>query len=230
MPSNHEKSYVPALGFHFLTPAYDVVVRLTTRERAFKSALIQQARIEGGYRVLDLACGTGTLAIAMKRQCPNAEILGIDGDSAMLEIARSKVRTAQVAVAFDQGLSFALPYPEGHFDRVASSLFFHHLSWPDKVRTALELHRVLRPGGELHVADWGRASGPVSPDQLGGLYPRHRTIASSTSSRTVGETSPSLSPNRSIESDFTCEASTSPSFSIPVLSVAGTGTNQGTFL
>lgn len=161
MPSNHEKSYVPALGFHFLTPAYDVVVRHTTRERAFKSALIQQARIEGGYRVLDLACGTGTLAIAMKRQCPNAEILGIDGDRAMLEIARRKARAAQVDIAFNQGLSFALPCRDAHFDRVTSSLFFHHLSWPDKVRTALELHRVLRPGGELHVADWGRASGMV---------------------------------------------------------------------
>ncbi len=161
MPSNHEKSYVPALGFHFLTPAYDAVVRLTTRERTFKSALIQQARISNGQRVLDLACGTGTLAIAMKRLCPSAEILGIDGDQTMLEMARRKARAAEAAIHFDQGLSFALSYPEGHFDRITSSLFFHHLSWPDKVRTAAELHRVLRSGGELHVADWGRATGPV---------------------------------------------------------------------
>jgi len=161
MPSNHEKSYVPALGFHFLTPAYDAVVRLTTRERTFKSALIQQARISNGQRVLDLACGTGTLAIAMKRLCPSAEILGIDGDQTMLEMARRKARAAEAAIHFDQGLSFALPYPEGHFDRITSSLFFHHLSWPDKVRTAAEMYRVLRPDGELHVADWGRATGPV---------------------------------------------------------------------
>ncbi len=161
MPSNHEKSYVPALGFHFLTPAYDGVVRLATRERTFKSALIQQARIESGHRVLDLACGTGTLAIAMKRLCPGAEIIGIDGDEAMLEIARRKARTAEAAIEFDQGLSFALPYRECHFDRITSSLFFHHLSWPDKVRTAAELYRVLRPAGELHVADWGLATSRV---------------------------------------------------------------------
>jgi ubiquinone/menaquinone biosynthesis C-methylase UbiE len=155
----HEKSYVPALGFHVLTPAYDAVVRLTTRERTFKSALIQQAGISNGQRVLDLACGTGTLAIAMTRLCPSAEILGIDGDEAMLEIARRKTRAADADIQFNQGLSFALPYPECHFDRITSSLFFHHLTWPDKVRTAAELHRVLRPGGELHVADWGRATG-----------------------------------------------------------------------
>mgnify|MGYP002620120523 CR=1 FL=1 len=161
MASNREKSFVPALGFHFLTPAYDAVVRLTTREGTFKSALIQQARIGSGQRVLDLACGTGTLAIAMKHRCPSAEILGIDGDEAMLEIARKKAHVAEAAIQFDQGLSYALPYPEGHFDRVTSSLFFHHLSWPDKARSAAELYRVLRLGGELHVADWGRATGRV---------------------------------------------------------------------
>jgi SAM-dependent methyltransferase len=42
-----------------------------------------------------------------------------------------------------------------------SSLFFHHLCWRDKERTARELYRVLRPGGELHVADWGYPTGPV---------------------------------------------------------------------
>lgn len=64
-------------------------------------------------------------------------------------------------VDFDRGLSCELPYPGGRFDRVLSSLFFHHLSWADKQRTAAELFRVLRPGGELHVADWGAPAGPL---------------------------------------------------------------------
>ena len=51
----------------------------------------------------------------------------------------------------------SLPYPAAHFDRVVSSLFFHHLTWEDKERTALELLRVLKPVAALHVADWGRA-------------------------------------------------------------------------
>lgn len=161
MDDNTESRYVPALRFRWLTPAYDVVVRATTRERTVKAALIGQAGLAGGQRVLDLACGTGTLAIWMKQHCPDATVVGIDGDANILTIAARKARVAHAAVQFDHGLSYRLPYPDGHFDRVVSSLFFHHLSWNDKLRTARELFRVMRPGGELHVADWGRATGPL---------------------------------------------------------------------
>ena len=61
----------------------------------------------------------------------------------------------------DEGFSTALPYPDGNFDLVLSTLFFHHLKPEAKRRTAREISRVLRAGGELHVADWGRASDPV---------------------------------------------------------------------
>ena len=153
--------YVPALGVHWLTPAYDTVVRLTTRERAFKSALMEQASIEPGHRILDLACGTGTLAVWLKQRHPQAVVTGIDGDPKVLGVARRKAHEAHVEIDFEQGLSIELPYEGDLFDRVLSSLFFHHLSWPDKQRTAAELFRVTRRGGELHVADWGRAGNPM---------------------------------------------------------------------
>lgn len=153
--------YVPALRFHWLTPAYDVVVAATTRERHVKEALMAQANLSAGQRVLDLACGTGTLALWIKRRHPDLEVSGIDGDPAILSIARRKALQAGVSVRFDHGLSHQMPYADASFDRVLSSLFFHHLSWPQKQRTASEVHRMLRPGGELHVADWGRASGLV---------------------------------------------------------------------
>ncbi len=149
--------YVPALGYHWLTPFYDVVIGATTRERTFKQALIHQADIRPNHRVLDLACGTGTLAVWVGRRHPEADITGVDGDPAVLALAARKARRAGVTVQFDQALSFDLPYPDGLFDRAVSSLFFHHLSWEGKQRTARELFRVLRPGAELHVADWGPA-------------------------------------------------------------------------
>ena len=67
MQTPTEPKYVPALGYHWLTPYYDAVVGTTTRERSFKHALIKQAGFEPGQQVLDLASGTGTLAIWIKQ-------------------------------------------------------------------------------------------------------------------------------------------------------------------
>jgi hypothetical protein len=62
--------------------------------------------------------------------------MGIDGDPGILAIATRKAIEAGVAVRFDRGLSFELPYADAYFDRILSSRFCHHLSWRDKERTA----------------------------------------------------------------------------------------------
>lgn len=160
MPESNA-SYVPALGYAWLTRLYDPVVRLTTRERYFKQALLQQARLTPGLEALDLACGTGTLALMALQQVPGLHMRGLDGDPAILAIAKIKAAQAGTAIPFDQGLSTALPYSEARFDRVLSSLFFHHLGREGKQQTFAEVVRVLKPGGELHVADWGKPTGPI---------------------------------------------------------------------
>ncbi|MDS4016068.1 MAG: class I SAM-dependent methyltransferase [Candidatus Accumulibacter sp.] len=164
---DNEPGYVPALGFHALTPFYDFIVGTTTRELTFKTALIAQAGISPRHTVLDLACGTGTLSIWAKQACPDADITGLDGDPAILAQARRKAERAGLAMRFDRAMSDALPYEDAHFDRVLSSLFFHHLEPEEKQRTASECFRVLRPGGEFHVADWGKPGGMASgpPDK-----------------------------------------------------------------
>ena len=150
--------YVPALRYRWLTPFYDVAVRVTTREGSVKRALIEQAGIRPGDQVLDLAAGTGTLAIWIKQLVPMASVTGVDGDPAVLSRAGRKAREAGVAVRFDDALSYDLPYPTACFDCVVSSLLFHHLKCAHKRRTAREALRVLKPGGAFHVADWGRPS------------------------------------------------------------------------
>lgn len=147
--------YIPALGHNWLTPLYDPLQRWIMREERFKRQLLLQARIEPGHHVLDLGCGTGTLTIMIKRQHPQARVVALDGDGRALAIARAKAASAGVQIAFDIGMSFQLPYPDQTFDRVLSSLMFHHLTPENKRRTAREIARVLRPGGELHLVDLG---------------------------------------------------------------------------
>lgn len=153
--------YLPALRFRRLTSLYDPLIRRTTREALFKRRLLEQAALEPGQRVLDLGCGTGTLAIAAKRLQPKTEVAGLDADREMLVQAERKAEEAGVEVRFDQGLSNQLPYQEGSFDRVLSTLFFHHLTGEDKRLTLAEVARVLKPSGELHVADWGPPADPL---------------------------------------------------------------------
>ena len=153
--------YIPALRFRALTRFYDPLIRLTTREETFKRCLLAQASPESGSRVLDLGCGTGTLALLAKQREPPADVIGLDADPEVLARARAKAKAAGLQIGFDEGLSSELPYETGSFNTVLSSLFFHHLAPDAKRQTAAEIARVLSPGGQLHVADWGRPSDPL---------------------------------------------------------------------
>jgi ubiquinone/menaquinone biosynthesis C-methylase UbiE len=156
-----EDGYLRALRFPALTRVYDPLIRLTTRESLFKRRLVEQAHPEPGQRFLDLGCGTGTLALLVKERQAAADVVGLDADPEMLDQARSKAERAGVELRLDEGFSTELPYPDAGFDRVLSTLFFHHLDLESKHRTAREIARVLDRGGELHVADWGRPSDPL---------------------------------------------------------------------
>jgi ubiquinone/menaquinone biosynthesis C-methylase UbiE len=153
--------YLPALRFQALTRIYDPVVRLTSREARFKELLVDQAAPAAGQRILDLGCGTGTLALQVKQREAGAQVVGLDADPEMLAQARRKAEQAGVELELTEGFSTELPYEDASFDRVLSTLFFHHLDPEPKRRTAREIARVLKKGGELHVADWGRPSDPV---------------------------------------------------------------------
>jgi SAM-dependent methyltransferase len=151
--TREQDRFVPALRFNWLTGLFDPVSRLTTREGAFKRRVLERATLAEGEQVLDLACGTGTLALAAARSVPGLRVTGVDGDPAILERARAK---AGSGVTFDQGLSTELPYEDESFDVVLSTLFFHHLSDQAKLDSAKEVRRVLRPAGRVVIGDVGR--------------------------------------------------------------------------
>jgi ubiquinone/menaquinone biosynthesis C-methylase UbiE len=154
MTYQQTEKFIPALGNDLFTPLYDPLLWLM-REKRFKGDLVEQAQVTNGNRVLDVGCGTGTLAIMTKELHPESEVVGIDADPKILSIARVKAAKAGTNVTLDQGMADKLPYADSSFDRVLSSLFFHHLSTESKRRTLREVFRVLRSDGRLHVVDFG---------------------------------------------------------------------------
>lgn len=157
---NESSTYIPALRFDWLTPLYDPLLQWGMQEARFKRALITHAHIASGHRVLDLGCGTGTLTVLLKQTHPDANVIGLDVDPRILHIACTKARRAGVEITFTLAHAFQLPYPDNTFDRIVSSLMLHHLTTTQKQRTACEVFRVLRPGGSLHVIDFGRPHSP----------------------------------------------------------------------
>lgn len=151
-----DRSYVPALGFDWLTRFYDPLIALTLREKTLKGRLVDQAGIAAGHDLLDVGCGTGTLAILAKAKQPQARVVGLDGDPDVLAIARAKIARAGVDVELREGLANADPTfgPES-FDRILTSLVLHHLTTEQKREALAAMRRWLRPGGELHVLDFG---------------------------------------------------------------------------
>lgn len=147
--------FIPALGFDWLTPWYDAVAWLIG-ERALKTHLVERAAIDGPLDVLDLGCGTGTLALLVKQLRPAARVTGLDVDPAILAFARRKVAAAGVDVRLCEGSATEPPFADGSFDRILTTLVLHHLDTPAKRAALAAARRLLRPGGQLHVADFGR--------------------------------------------------------------------------
>jgi ubiquinone/menaquinone biosynthesis C-methylase UbiE len=147
---------VPALAYDVLTPLYDRLIALTMREQAFKRRLVTQASLSPGARVLELGCGTGTLALLLAEAEPRAQVVGLDADPRILAIARAKAERAGVPIAWALGSAAAPPFAPATFDRVTSTLMLHHLTTAEKRAALAAARALLRPGGELHAADFGR--------------------------------------------------------------------------
>jgi len=151
---NTPPQFLPALGHRRLAPLYDPLLRRVMREDLFKSQLIASANL-AGLDTLDLGCGTGTLTLMPRRTNPEAKVVGLDADAEILVRARAKAARIGLAIPWVQGHADRLPHPEASFDRVLICLVLHHLDPETRYRSLREALRVLRPGGEVHIADFG---------------------------------------------------------------------------
>ncbi|MCA0208081.1 MAG: methyltransferase domain-containing protein [Proteobacteria bacterium] len=147
--------FVPALGRAGNIDRYDRVIALMTRERRWRSALVELIDPQPGERIVDIGCGTGTLAIALWQKAPGALVTGVDPDPAVLAIARAKAAAAPVDWVHAMGDALDdIPHLAG-CDRITSSLVLHQCPVAVKSSILRQKWRLLRPGGQMFIADYG---------------------------------------------------------------------------
>ena len=130
--------------------AYD---RHTGRfSRMLAGPFIDFAGVENGDRLLDVGCGTGSLAFTAADLNPRSEIVGVDRSESFIE--HDRARTNDPRLRFEVGDALNLPYPDGSFDKCLSLLVIQFI--PDVQRAVNEMRRVTRPGGTTAACVWSR--------------------------------------------------------------------------
>jgi ubiquinone/menaquinone biosynthesis C-methylase UbiE len=148
---------VPALGHKSLTWAYDLVIALMTREATWRRLLVAAIAPRPDDTILDFGCGSGSLAILLKGQCPQARVIGLDPDPEVLRIAHHKAEEVGLAIELVEGdvRRIADIVRNGEPNKIVSSLVFHHLSLANKRSALGAIFDVLRSDGGLYIADYG---------------------------------------------------------------------------
>ncbi|MFJ4091411.1 class I SAM-dependent methyltransferase [Kitasatospora sp. NPDC089913] len=155
-----ERSFTPAAGRFAPVRLYDPVVALT-RERLWRSLVAMHVAPRPQDVVVDVGCGTGSLAVLLNRVEPRATVIGVDPDPEALAVARRKSAAAGAADnapewRLGMGDAVAGLVGAGTADTVVSSLVLHQCPVPMKHAVLAAMHETLRPGGKLVIADYGK--------------------------------------------------------------------------
>lgn len=148
---------VPPAGFSVLTRFYDVLCSIFGFGGGLKRKALAIAAIRDGETVLDIGCGTGVFLKMAAKRISSARFIGVDPDADALRIAEKRLRKYESIVVLKKGFAEELPIESGSVDVCVSSLAFHHMPDAAKKKAVAEIFRVLRPGGRVLIADFGKA-------------------------------------------------------------------------
>jgi ubiquinone/menaquinone biosynthesis C-methylase UbiE len=152
---------------------YDLAMRLWWRRgKRWRDGLLDRLELRPGQRVLDVGSGTGRLASALAdRVGPGGSVEGVDAGSEMVARAEKNNRRRRRPVTFTAARAQELPFPDESFDAVTCTLALHHVAPDHRAAAVAEMRRVLRPGGQVLIAEFDGAGGGLTP--LARLHTRH---------------------------------------------------------
>ena len=152
------RNYTPALGIHFFTRFYDLIIRLTMPEKHIRKHLILELAPQKNEKILEFGFGTGQNILYAYQIEPGAEYHGLDIDPEVKHISTKKFTEKNVSAKLHLYDGVTFPFENDSFDKVFSSLVFHHLKTHQKKVYLAEISRVLKSNGKLVIGDWGVSS------------------------------------------------------------------------
>ena len=149
--------------FDGIAERYDLVNRVISLgiDQSWRKKTVKALALEGGARVLDLATGTGDLAIMVARQHPSVTVVGVDPSEKMLEVGQKKLTLAALSerITLQVGDAQALQFPDNHFDGLCIAFGIRNV--PDRLQGLREMARVTKPGGRVAILELSEPRGGV---------------------------------------------------------------------
>jgi len=150
-------NFIPAARFHLLTPLFDALCSLVCLGKGYRKKILEVMDLpQQKLLVMDAGCGSGSLAVDVKKAFPNISLYAVDADPKILTIAEKKSRKKNQQIHFREAFLQKLPFPDNYFDVVYSSLVFHHLNSDIKKEAMKEILRILKKNGLFLLVDFGK--------------------------------------------------------------------------
>jgi ubiquinone/menaquinone biosynthesis C-methylase UbiE len=147
-----EKNFIPALHFKSLNNLFDRFLKVSMNEEYIKNELIYFSKLNNNYTILDFGCGTGTLIKMILDKIPELNIIGLDIDQNILNIANQKLKLHNPQLIKYNGTN--IPFNDNYFDTVLTSLAIHHIYTENKIPIFSEIRRVIKKGGKFYILDF----------------------------------------------------------------------------